>query len=290
MRRLFVLLTTMVVATMAGQGGAENLDWRGTLDFELDGKNSALPGTGVATVNSSGGGAHLSTLRAGGITGTGTITLERTEDVKSVRFVSVRLGTGTLSGISGAPPLAPPAALPIAGVFRLCVLVENCAAPMDFDMTLNDGNTGFGVGGLWTYGGYGTVRMSLEAAPWTLGVVTAINQTARGDFVTLSRFGFVHGAASGSDSSTAANSGVIQLIAPTQLSSVGVPGNGTELALFSTLTLHFIPEPGLLLLIGSGVVGLGLLGRSRRIQVLWAGRGGCSARSTCLFRTKKATP
>jgi hypothetical protein len=34
-------------------------------------------------------------------------------------------------------------------------------------------------------------------------------------------------------------------------------------ALFSTLTLHFIPEPGLLLLIGSGAVGLGLLGRSR---------------------------
>jgi hypothetical protein len=33
--------------------------------------------------------------------------------------------------------------------------------------------------------------------------------------------------------------------------------------MFSTLTLHFIPEPGLLLLIGSGVVGLGLLGRSR---------------------------
>jgi hypothetical protein len=33
--------------------------------------------------------------------------------------------------------------------------------------------------------------------------------------------------------------------------------------LFSTLTIHFVPEPGLILLIGSGVVGLGLLGRSR---------------------------
>jgi hypothetical protein len=29
------------------------------------------------------------------------------------------------------------------------------------------------------------------------------------------------------------------------------------------MTLHFIPEPGLLLLLGAGVVGLGLLGRSR---------------------------
>jgi hypothetical protein len=128
---------------------------------------------------------------------------------------------------------------------------------------LNGGNTGFGVGGLMTIGRYGQERISLELAPWTLGTATAINQTARGAFIKLSRVGFAHGAASASDSSTAANSGVIQLIAPAQMMTVGIAGNWSQLAMFSTLTLRFIPEPGLLLLIGSGVVGLGLLGRSR---------------------------
>ena len=45
--------------------------------------------------------------------------------------------------------------------------------------------------------------------------------------------------------------------------SCGIPANGAALTMFATLTLHFIPEPGLLLLISAGVVGLGLLGRSR---------------------------
>ncbi|MBW2289859.1 MAG: PEP-CTERM sorting domain-containing protein, partial [Deltaproteobacteria bacterium] len=88
------------------------------------------------------------------------------------------------------------------------------------------------------------------------------NQTKDGGFVTLSRTGFVHGAAS-SNSSTATGSGLIQLIAPQQVTVQGVNSNSSELTLFASLTLHFVPEPGLLLLIGSGVVGLGLLGRSR---------------------------
>jgi hypothetical protein len=35
------------------------------------------------------------------------------------------------------------------------------------------------------------------------------------------------------------------------------------MSLFIDFRLHFIPEPGLLLLVGSGVVGLGILGRAR---------------------------
>jgi hypothetical protein len=145
---------------------------------------------------------------------------------------------------------------------RVCYFLENCAVNLPVSLTLNDGNTGVGVGGLWTEGKFGKVRMSLVAAPWTLGTATAINQTVAGGFKTLTRVGFVHGAGS-SNSSTAANSGVIQLVAPTQVISAGISGNSTTVALFSTLTLHFIPEPGLLLLIASGVVGLGLVGRRR---------------------------
>jgi hypothetical protein len=252
---------------IAGQAGAKTLDWHGTMDLELWGGSSiTLEGSGVATVNDSSGSAHLSTLRlAGGISGSGTIPVTDpnvTGQVKSVRGTGISLGTGTLSGISGAPPMGQ-AALPIAGFMRVCLFQVGCASNLPLDLTVNDGNTGAGVGGLLTLGGNGEIRISLEFAPWTLATVSGLNQTVKGGFLTLTRVGFVHGAASNTNSSTAADSGVIQLIAPQQVQTVGVAGNSSRVALFSTLTLHFIPEPGLLLLIASGVVGLGLLGRSR---------------------------
>jgi hypothetical protein len=264
MRRLVLLLASMLIA---GPAGAKTLDWHGTMDLELwQGNGITYQGSGVATVNDSSGSAHLSTLRlAGGISGSGVIPItdpETTGQVKSIRVDPVRLGTGTLTGISGAPPMGQNA-LPIPGFARVCIFSANCATNLPLLLTLNSGNTGIGVGGLLTLGGQGTIRISLEAAPWTLATVSGEHQTKGGNFVTLTRVGFVHGAASGTDSSTAANSGVIQLIAPQQVTTSGVVGNSTRQALFSTLTLHFIPEPGLLLLIASGVLGLGLVGRSR---------------------------
>jgi hypothetical protein len=265
MRRLVLLLASLLIAAPAG---AKTLDWHGTMDLELFGGGATsitFQGSGVATVNDSSGSAHLSTLRlAGGISGTGIIPItdpNTTGQVKSI-FVTATLGTGTLTGISGAPPMGQNA-LPIPGFARVCIFSANCATNLPLLLTLNSGNTGIGVGGLLTLGGQGTIRISLEAAPWTLATVSGEHQTKGGNFVTLTRVGFVHGAASGTDSSTAANSGVIQLIAPQQVTTSGVVGNSTRQALFSTLTLHFIPEPGLLLLIASGVLGLGLVGRSR---------------------------
>jgi len=265
MRRWTLVLAALLVA---GHAGAKTLDWNGTLNIELwQGNDITIQGSGVATVNDSSGGAHLSTLRlAGGISGSGIIPVtdpETTGTIKSIHVDSARLGTGTLSGISGAPPLNPPAAIPVPGFARVCLFAAGCGANLPLNMTENGGNTGIGVGGLITIGGSGAIRISLEAAPWTLATMSGINQTALGAFVTLSRAGFVHGAASASGSSTAANSGVIQLIAPMRVTTFGVPGNSSRVALFTTLTLRFIPEPGLVLLIGSGVVGLALLGRGR---------------------------
>lgn len=265
MRKAIVLFSALLLALTAGTASAKTLDWHGTLDIDL----GALPtlrmqGSGVATVNGTTGQNHLNTLRlAGGITGAGTISVtdpETTGTIPSIR-ISATLGTGTLSGISGGGALSQPK-LPIGGFTRVCLFVPGCANNLPLNNTTNAGNTGLGVGGLLTLGGLGAIRISIVNQPWTLGTVSGINQTVSGGFITLSEAGFIHGPAS-TNSSTATGSGVVQLIAPQQVSTAGIAGNSSELTLFAALTIHFIPEPGLLLLIGSGVVGLGLLGRSR---------------------------
>jgi hypothetical protein len=253
---------------LAGPAAAKTMDWHGTLVIDLGALESIVyQGSGVSTVNDSSGSSHLSSLRlAGGITSSGTIPVtdpNTTGQIKSI-IITGTIKTATLTGISGAPPLGQNA-LPMAGFTRVCILTDNCTTnlPMDNTYTVNGSVLGVGVGGLLTLGGNGLIRISIESAPWTLGTATGLNQTVKGNYITLSRAGFVHGGASESNSSTATNSGVLQLIAPQNVTTAGILGNSTAISLFMTLTLHFIPEPGLLLLLGSGVVGLGLLGRSR---------------------------
>ena len=73
--------------------------------------------------------------------------------------------------------------------------------------------------------------------------------------------GFQHGPAS-LTSSTAAASGQVRLVTPifisTNISAISV------LRGFALMTLHLVPEPGTLLLLGSGIAGLVVFGRTRR--------------------------
>jgi len=272
MRKSTVLFAAALLVVAAGRAGASPQPPRGTLDLDFGPLQTLRFRANPMGVDYdySGVGGYLGTLRFLGsipyysnITGSGIVAVtdpETTGAVRSIR-VTATLGTGTLTGISGAPPLGRNE-IPVKGFARVCVLY-NCVRNLPLNLTLNDGNTGVGVGGLLTGSYRNSVRISIENAPWTLGTVTGINQTAHGGFKSLSRAGFVHGAASAT-SATVAHSGsvVIQLIAPQQVTTQGIPGNHDVLTLFPTLTL-LLPEPGLLLLIGSGVVGLCVLGRRR---------------------------
>jgi len=266
MRKLLVLVSAMLVS-LAGSAGATTLNWDGTLALDLGALPSvATTGSGVATVNASGGVGHLTTLRlAGGITGTGIAVVtdpDTTGNIPSIRLTAT-LGTGSISGIAAQSQVINGTnVLPVRGLARICLITTGCATALPLGLTKNNGNTGVGVGGLLTLFVGNTLLISLEVAPWTLAPNSGVNQTANGAFQTLTRTGFAHGPAS-NNSSTNLDSGVVQLISPATVTSVGLPANNQNLSLFSTLTLHYVPEPGLILLIGSGVVGLGLLGRSR---------------------------
>ena len=265
-KTLGLLLVSMLTLGVAGSASAKTLDWHGTMDIDLSWLETIrIEGSGVATVNDSSGGAHLNTLRlAGGLTGSGIIPVtdpDTTGTIPSI-IISMTVGTGTISGISGAPPVNQPATIPGRGYTRVCLFAPGCNVFLPLNNTTNGGATGFGVGGQLTLGAFGSVRISLINDPWTLGQAVGSHQTVEGAFITVSKTGWVHGAAS-SDSSTATGSGMIQLIAPQQVITTGIAGNASKLTLFGRMTLHFIPEPGLLLLIASGVVGLGLLGHSR---------------------------
>ena len=214
--------------------------------------------------------------------------------------VQAALRTGTLAPISGAiasNAILTERSLPLGGVAKICLLSTVCTDFLPLVLTqpttngaryqLNTatanqltpnglqgkhlgipgtGIKGVGIGGLITVGGDSPIRISLEAAPWTVKTATAVDQTddntGAAAFHNVTRMGFAHGPASGT-TSTAQPSGVLQLVTPNQVRTNLELGSNAKVSILTELLIHFIPEPGLLMLLGSGVAGLLLLGRNR---------------------------
>jgi hypothetical protein len=265
-----VALSLVVGAVVAS---AAPMKWNGTLTLELATLEPiGIDGSGIATVNGSTGYGHLNQVFLdGGFNGGQTVPITDPEvtgasGIISIRVTVTKFGPGTLGEISGGPPISPNI-LPVGGVAKICLYDPNClpggfiALPLTVHTSLS-GTDGLGVGGLISAGGFGGIRISIVANPWTIGTVTALDETDNGAIVVESASGFIHGPAS-LTSSTAKPSGVVQFVTPLQVTTNLTGGSNQSMALFGRTTLHFIPEPGILLLLGSGVAGLVLLGRSR---------------------------
>jgi hypothetical protein len=192
---------------------------------------------------------------------------------------TAKLGAGTLVPLSGTG-LFEAGAVPLTGVQRLC-LVTQCQFTnlnsIPLPMTTNSGSSGIGVGGdaIFDEGDYdppGSLgalvpfHISIQGAPWTLGAATLSSQPRSGTLMTAMRTGYIHSQASSTVFSPKAS---IRLIAPTQITVTDDFGQSyTKLPMFSSLTLHFVPEPAGPLVIAGGAVLLALLGRatSRRVR------------------------
>jgi hypothetical protein len=257
----------------AGEAGATAMSVEATLTVKYGTTDPVhLNGVGVATVNPIVGGDRLVSLQVGPIDYGDSDSVLFTDPVVTalvksydLRGVSGRSGFFfDLSHATTIPAKLTQNTLPIAGIARICLLFSGClsATTVEVDLTQN-ATRGIGIGGTITAGTTSGFRVSLHHAPWQLAPATLSQSTAPGTIITAMATGYVRGPLS--NTSTAAKvGGSIQLIAPSQVFTQGVPGGHSDTqALFTRMTLNFVPEPGLLLLLGPGVVGLAVLGRRR---------------------------
>jgi hypothetical protein len=102
-----------------------------------------------------------------------------------------------------------------------------------------------GVGGAVTV--TGAVNLTVVGAPWTTGTAAIGTITIMGGVSPLSN--------------TAAPSGAVTLVTPVFISTN--IGAFSVVPAFGIMSCHFLPEPGTLVLLGSGVAALAAAGRSR---------------------------
>jgi hypothetical protein len=285
-----LVLALMLALVLAGGSRAATLAWEGSSRISLVtslNKATVFPGTGVATVNGSGGLGALTKLaqaggvktttatmppfdyptpHGGGIWGTTTLPLTDPENSTLISLIgTAHLGGGTFTGISGGA-INGNATRPVPGRAKVCILLPGCGSYIPVPFSKNNGATGIGVGGTVTANTFSNgpgLKVSVIGRPWTIGVSSVADVETKGHVESGTTFttGFIHGPASNTNSAAQA-SGVVQYVtASVVLTSLDPPNDRQAQVAFARF--KFIPEPGLLLLLGSGITGLLLLGRSR---------------------------
>jgi len=245
MRRLLWILALTALGLGGVEASAGTLPFSGSLGIALLANGFpvntiGVSGTGLATVD----GVHIDTLSlpASPFSAAG-ITVPNTSMAGPLS--GLQLTVHNDAGAFAGGPLNGPMAL--HGAMRLCFFAV-CNA------TFNPGNITVpldvvGAGGTLTVASL--VDVTVSGAPWTAGTAAVGSLTA---------MGFQHGPAS-LTSSTGQSSGALRLVTPIYLST---SQEGIPYAAFGILDVHFIPEPGTLLLLGCGIAGLVLFGRTKR--------------------------
>jgi hypothetical protein len=263
-----LLLPTLILLALSAAevSSAASMQWEGTISVSLSSSpDLSVEASGEAVVIDNGNGFTLQTLRpVGDSFGTDTFLLTDPEvpTIAAIRL-EAGVGFGTLAPFDPLAPLSQPQLtkniLPLYGTLKLCVLSSACSAYIPIPLASPSFGAAVGVGGLITLGP-GGMRISVEAAPWTLRDATITVETPSGSSFQLATSGSAHGPHSFTGS-TALTGGQLSLVTPMLITS-----NELDVApaAFARLTLRFVPEPGLLLLLASGVAGLWVLSRIHR--------------------------
>jgi hypothetical protein len=244
------LAVALCCAISAGaEARAASLPFQGSLALQI-GELDPIAVLGSGTADASGDG-HLASLSFGPAVFAAADIAVPVTDPGAAPIASVLATIDSQAGAFAAGSGGFGGAMAITGVARVCLFVA-CGAGPPANVSVPLSVIGSGGSSSVTM----LVNVTVAGAGWT--AATAAVPTG---FATLTVRGFAHGPAS-MTSSTAAPSGVVRLVTPIVIST-NIASSAVVPA-FGVLTLHFVPEPGTVALLGVGIAGLGSLGRARR--------------------------
>lgn len=243
----------VLAAAIAAFGGANAaiaapLAFTGELALVISGFDPiAVQGAGFAVVEGRAGDPdHLATLRleASQFAATGLL-VPVTDPIARPIYGVVATARNAAGGFAEQGGGALGGILPLLGTTKVC-LFGSCDGGAIANLTVPISAVGQGGSVAAT----AAVNVTVVGAPWTTGTVAVGTITTRG---------FARGPGGGT-SSTLQPSGMIRLVTPIFIST-NLATSATVPA-FGILTLHFVPEPGTLVLVGGGL--LALLGSGSR--------------------------
>lgn len=248
------------------------------------------PPGGVGTI-----GPHMDSIEIAQSVWTGSTAIPVTDPVgiaaNGITEIRITLtnNAGTLAwptaSTSPGSPLTQSTLGLAGGLARLCLVYggPGCVLNLPLDIGTSHQSTsavvGLGVGGQQTIGGTGILRISVDNAPWTVLTGSALDQPDAGgttdcfpgapvttQCVVVTAKGTRHGPASAASTvnlGTASSPAIVQFVTPGQVTTNITATSSQRLQLLSRMRFKMVPEPGLVLLLGTGVAGLALLGRRR---------------------------